>query len=72
MSSLNISFGAKSLLAVGVGLSDISALVQHGRTFGNWLRVAQNDSELFETIDKVYGAVLKPRGLVDAALMENR
>ena len=70
--ALSIQAGAQSLVQIGIGLGDIAALVQHGRTFGNWLRAKLNDSELFETISEDYGVLLKRRGLVDATLMETR
>ena len=72
MTALSLQVGAKSLISIGIGLGDIAALVQHGRTFGNWLRTGQNDQELFETISEDYGVVLKRRGLLDTILMENR
>ena len=70
--ALSVQAGAQSLLQVGIGLGDIAALVQHGRTFGNWLRAKLNDSEFFETTSEDYGVLLKRRGLVDATLMETR
>lgn len=72
MTALSIQLGAQSLLNLGVSLGDIGTLVQHARTFGNWLRTKQNDEELFESMSEVYGEVLHRRGLVDTTLMMNR
>ena len=69
---MNIQAGARSLLQVGVSVSDIGVLLQAGRSIGNWLRVTPNDEELFNTLDEDYGVILRRRGLVDLALMENR
>lgn len=63
-----MQLGAHSLIQLGVGISDIAALVRHGR---NWLKTRQYDHELFESIAEVYGEVLRRRGLVDVTFMEH-
>ena len=70
--ALSIQAGANSLLSIGVSISDIAAIVRHGRSFGNWISVQKNDDDLFSTIGEDYGIVLKRRGLVDVTLMQNR
>ncbi|KAI4190122.1 MAG: hypothetical protein L6R41_000991 [Letrouitia leprolyta] len=70
--ALSIQLGARSLGTLGISVSDVAAILQHGRVFGNWLRASQNDQELFESISEVYGAVMTRRGLVDVTLMNNR
>lgn len=70
--ALSITTGARSLVQIGISVSDIGALLQFGRTFGNWLRAAMNDQELFDILNEDYGIVLKRRGLVDVTLMETR
>ena len=69
--ALSITTGAQSLVQIGISVSDVGALLQFGRSFGNWLRAAMNDQELFDILNEDYGIVLKRRGLVDVTLMEN-
>ena len=69
--ALNIQAGARSLIQVGLSVSDIGALFQFGRVFGNWLRVTSSDNDLFVTLCEDYGVMLKRGGLVDLVQMEN-
>ena len=69
--ALSIQAGARSLLQVGVSISDIGVLVRIARSIGNWLSVTPNDEDLFNSLSEDYGVILKRRGLVDLALMEN-
>ena len=49
---MTIQAGARSLIQVGLSISDIGVLLQAGRSFGNWLRVTPNDEELFDTLNE--------------------
>ena len=69
--ALNIQAGARSLIQVGLSISDVGALVHIARSIGNWLRVTPNDEDLFDSLSEDYGVVLRRRGLVDLTLMEN-
>lgn len=69
--ALSVQAGARSLFQVGLSISDIGVLVHVARSIGNWLRVAPNDEDLFISLSEDYGVILKRRGLVDLALMEN-
>ncbi|KAF2146436.1 uncharacterized protein K452DRAFT_304413 [Aplosporella prunicola CBS 121167] len=73
MTSLAVTLGSKagSLISLGVGLSDVALLIKHGRTVGNWLRAADNDAELVESIRESFDDILTRRGLVDLARMES-
>lgn len=70
--SLTAAAGAKSLISLGVSLSDIALLYDWGRKFGNFLRAAKNEEELLESIMENSEALLKRRGLVELARMESR
>lgn len=70
--SLTVAAGAKSLISLGVSLSDIALLYDWGRKFGNFLRAAKNEEELLESIMETSDAILKRRGLVEVARMESR
>ena len=70
--SLQITTGARSLIALGVSFGDLAVVIRHGRSIGNWLRAADLDAELFESILEQQGALLKRRGLIDAAHMKQR
>ena len=70
--SLTLATGAKSLISLGVSLSDVALLYDWGRKFGNFLRAAKNEEELLESIMESPDALLKRRGLVEVARMESR
>jgi len=70
--SLTITTGVKSLLYVGISLGDIAIIINQSRKFGNWMRTARLDEELFEAIADVSSSILKRAGLVNAAHMRSR
>lgn len=70
--AVTVQNGIKSLFSVGLGVADVASLIQHGRSFGNFLFTQNNDVELFESLSEVYGVILKRRGLIDPTLMENQ
>jgi hypothetical protein len=70
--SLSINVGSNQLFQLGVSLSDIALILSHGRKFGNWLRVSNNDDELLGSIGEKEEALLKRRDLVEASDMERR
>ncbi|RDW65097.1 hypothetical protein BP6252_10748 [Coleophoma cylindrospora] len=70
--SLTITAGVKSLLSVGISLGDIAIIIDQGRKFGNWLRTARLDEELFEAIADVSKSILDRPGLVDVVYMSSK
>jgi hypothetical protein len=70
--SLTITTGVKSLLSVGISLGDIAIIINQGRKFGNWMRTARLDEELFEAIADVSSSILKRPGLVNVVHMSSK
>jgi hypothetical protein len=60
-----MTVGANQLLQLGVSISDIALLVNQGRKFGNFFRVANSHEELLGSIGEDVEAVLKRRNLVE-------
>jgi hypothetical protein len=71
MTSVSFTVGAKSLLQLGVSLTDIALLINIGQKFGNFLRVSKNEESLFEALGEDSEALLRRRGLVEPARMES-
>jgi hypothetical protein len=67
-----MTVGANQLLQLGVSISDIALLVNQGRKFGNFFRVASSDEELLGSIGEDVEAVLKRRDLIEVSDMEKR
>ena len=70
--SLQITVGAKSLLAFGLSLGDLAVILRHGNSMGNWFRAAVSEAELFESIMEDHGALLRRRGLINVVQMKKR
>ena len=66
--SLSVQLGTDSLVQLGVGLSDLAVLM---RNSANWIKTRQNDHNLFDSISELYGEVLRRKGLVDVAWMDD-
>jgi hypothetical protein len=69
---LSIVAGTGGLLQLGLSISDIALCVGLGKRFGNFVRVGQNDNDLFDVLGEDREALFKRRGLVDALEMEKR
>ena len=70
--SLQITAGAKSLFSLGVSLGDLAVIFRHGHSMGNWLRAADLEAELFESIMEEHEALLRRRGLINVVEMKKR
>ena len=68
--AISIVAGTKGLIQLGLSISDVALLIDQGKKFGNFVRVRQNDGDLFDLLNEVPEAVLKRRGLVEAHEME--
>ena len=70
--ALTVALG-KSLFSLGIGLSDVSLVLNNGRTLGNWVYAQTHDKQLFDDIlGEDMEALLKRRGLVDQTTMNSR
>jgi hypothetical protein len=63
--SLQITTKAGSLLALGLGISDISTAISLGTRFGNWMTAASGDEDLLKFLDTDELEIITRRGLID-------
>lgn len=70
--SLQVTTGVGSFVSIAISLGDVAVLLNRGRRFGNWLRTAGLDEELFASLTEVPSSLLKRRGLVDVTRMKSR
>ncbi|CAG5137819.1 uncharacterized protein ALTATR162_LOCUS217 [Alternaria atra] len=70
--ALSIVAGTSGLVQLGLSISDIALCVDLGKKFGNFVRVGQNDNDLFDVLGEDREALFKRHGLVDALEMEKR
>ncbi|KAH8725179.1 hypothetical protein GQ44DRAFT_727331 [Phaeosphaeriaceae sp. PMI808] len=62
---LQLTTGPGSLVALGIGMSDIATMVALGKQLGNWLTAASGDEELLKFLDTDELEILRRRGLID-------
>jgi hypothetical protein len=67
--AVSIVAGAKGLVQLGLSLSDLALVIDQGKKFGNFVRVTQNDDDLFDFVGETPEALLKRRGLVSTTEM---
>jgi hypothetical protein len=70
--ALSIIAGTGGLIQLGLSISDLALLIDQGKKFGNFVRVRQNDSDLFDLLNEVPEAVLRRHGLVETHEMEKK
>ncbi|KAM0421451.1 hypothetical protein ACHAPT_010805 [Fusarium lateritium] len=70
--SLQVSTGAGSLIALGLGISDVATLFSLSRQHGNWLSTASGDKDLLELLDQDEMDVLRRGGLIDTTRFNKR
>lgn len=63
--SLQVTTGPGSLIALGVGFSDVATFYGLARRAGNWLTAASGDRTLLELIDLDELDIIHRRGLID-------
>ncbi|KAF2739598.1 hypothetical protein EJ04DRAFT_606095 [Polyplosphaeria fusca] len=63
--SLQISAGHGSLLAIGMGISDIATIYSLGRRFGNWVTANSGDREFLDLLELDELDILHRRGIMD-------
>ncbi|KAK6210508.1 hypothetical protein LQW54_006116 [Pestalotiopsis sp. IQ-011] len=69
--SVAVSTGPKSLIQLGLGLSDVALVYSAGSKLGNWLFAPRHDKDLFEYLMEDKEALLQRKGIVDRAKMES-
>ncbi len=63
--ALSIAMGPKSLIQLGMSVTDITTLISLGRTAGNWMTCQSGDNEFLRTIEVDENVIPFRRGLVD-------
>lgn len=70
--AVSIVAGTNGLIQLGLSISDLALLIDQGKKFGNFVRAAQNESDLFDLLSEEREALLKRDDFVDAREMEKR
>ncbi|RDW85425.1 hypothetical protein BP5796_03750 [Coleophoma crateriformis] len=70
--ALQVTLGAGSLVAAGVGAGDIATLVTLGHWFGNWITAEKGDAEFLGLIEESEFTFLRRRGLIDTLRFQAR
>ncbi|KAF2194836.1 hypothetical protein K469DRAFT_706319 [Zopfia rhizophila CBS 207.26] len=65
--SIQVTAGPRSLVALGLGISDVATLVSLGQRLGNWMTAASGDADFLELLDQDEMDIIRRRGLVDVA-----
>lgn len=69
--SVAVSTGPKSLIQLGLGISDVALVYRAGSKLGNWLFAPRHDKDLFEYLMEDKEALLQRKCIVDRAKMES-
>ncbi|EKJ76422.1 hypothetical protein FPSE_03421 [Fusarium pseudograminearum CS3096] len=69
--SVAATLGPRSLIQLGISLTDIAQIYKIGKKIGNWIMIRSNDQDLFETLLEDPEALLKRKGLIEPARMES-
>ncbi|KAI8665409.1 hypothetical protein NCS56_00976600 [Fusarium sp. Ph1] len=70
--SIQVTTAPGALVALGLGVSDVSTLVALGRRVGNWWTAADGDKEFLSLLDEDVSNILQHRGLLDVAAFNKR
>lgn len=70
--SIQVTTAPGALVALGLGVSDVSTLVALGRRVGNWWTAADGDKEFLSLLDEDASSILQRRGLLDVAAFNKR
>ena len=65
MTALSVTTGSRSLVALGLSLSDIAALVSLAQKFGNWVSADADGRQLLELLDLDELSIFGRQGLID-------
>ena len=70
--ALQITTGAGSLVALGVGAGDVYSLITLGQRIGNWWTAVSGDKQFLALLDQDEFEILRRRGLVDLPTFNKR
>ena len=70
--ALQITTGAGSLVALGVGAGDVYSLITLGQRVGNWWTAVSGDKQFLALLDQDEFETLRRRGLVDLPTFNKR
>lgn len=65
--AVQVSAGAGSLFAIGLGAGDIATIYSLGRRFGNWWTASSGDEDFLRLLDEDELNLLTRRGMMDSA-----
>ncbi|RSM20232.1 hypothetical protein CDV31_001029 [Fusarium ambrosium] len=70
--SIQVTTAPGALVALGLGVSDVSTLVALGRRVGNWWTATDGDKEFLSLLDEDASSILQRRGLLDVPTFNKR
>ena len=70
--ALQITTGAGSLVALGVGAGDVYSLITLGQRIGNWWTAVSGDKQFLALLDADEFEILRRKGLIDLAIFNKR
>lgn len=70
--SIQVTAAPGALVALGLGVSDVSTLVALGRRVGNWWTAADGDKEFLSLLEEDASSILQRRGLLDVPAFNKR
>lgn len=70
--SIQVTTAPGALVALGLGVSDVSTLVALGRRVGNWWTAADGDKEFLSLLEEDASSILQRRGLLDVPSFNKR
>ncbi|RSL52235.1 hypothetical protein CEP54_011038 [Fusarium duplospermum] len=70
--SIQVTTAPGALVALGLGVSDVSTLVALGRRVGNWWTATDGDKEFLSLLDEDASSILQRRGLLDVPAFNKR
>ena len=70
--ALQVTTGAGSLVALGVGAGDVYSLITLGQRLGNWWTAESGDREFLDLLDLDEFEIIRRKGLIDLLIFNKR
>ena len=70
--SIQVTTGAESLLALGLGIADVMTSINLARRKGNWWLASSGDADFLNLLEQDEMTLLRRRGLVNMARFKKK